>query len=272
MITHAPNRIENIFTELRSSGKKGLMPFVVGGHPEAEGLSAMLEAVDSAGASIIEIGFPFSDPVADGPVIAEAMHKALLDGVTPRSVLDQVKASRAKVKAGLVAMISASLVHRMGGPSEFAHEAAQAGIDGCIFPDVTLEEAGPYVEACRSSGLCVSLLVAPTTPLDRARRIVQHCSGFVYVIARAGITGESAGTPEIETRIAELRSITDLPLAVGFGISTPEQVRMVTKHADAAIVGSALVRQIDRAVEAGTSASEAAGEMVFTLAQGISSD
>ncbi|MCA9272462.1 MAG: tryptophan synthase subunit alpha [Phycisphaerales bacterium] len=272
MIAHAPNRIESIFAELRANGKRALMPFVVGGHPDANGLAALLETIDAAGASVIEVGFPFSDPVADGPVIAEAMHKALQLGVTPRSVLEQVKASRGKVRAGLVAMISASLVHRMGGPVEFAQRAADAGIDGCIFPDVTLEEAGPYVEACRSAGLCVSLLVAPTTPMDRARRIVQHCSGFVYVIARAGITGESGGLPEIKSRIAELRSITDLPLAVGFGISTPEQVRMVTQHADAAIVGSALVRRIAAAAESGQSAIDAAREMVFTLAQGIGSD
>lgn len=272
MTTSAPNRIESIFEELRASGKRGLMPFVVGGHPEAQGLPALLEAIDGAGASVIEIGFPFSDPVADGPVIAEAMHKTLLSGVTPKSVLDQVQVCRDKVRAGLVAMISASLVHRMGGPSAFACEAAEAGIDGCIFPDVTLEEAGPYVEACRSAGLCVSLLIAPTTPLDRARRIVQHCSGFVYVIARAGITGESGGLPEIESRIAELRLITDLPLAVGFGISTPEQVRMVTRHADAAIVGSALVRRMSQASDSGKSPIDAAREMVFTLAQGIGSD
>ncbi len=272
MTTEAGNRIDRVFGELRESGKRGLMPFVVGGHPEAEGLPELLEAIDGAGASVIEIGFPFSDPVADGPVIAEAMHKALQNGVTPRSVLDQVKACRGKIGAGLVAMISASLVQRMGGPAVFASEAAEAGIDGCIFPDVTLEEAGPYVEACRSSGLGVSLLVAPTTPIERARQIVQHCSGFVYVIARAGITGESGGLPEIEQRIAELRTITDLPLAVGFGISTAEQVRMVTAHADAAIVGSAMVRCLDEAVASGQSPSEAAREMVFTLAQGIGSD
>lgn len=268
---HAPNRIERIFEELRASGKRGLMPFVVGGHPEAEGLPSLLESIDGAGASVIEIGFPFSDPVADGPVIAAAMFDALQKGVTPRSVLDQVKASRDRVKAGLVAMISASLVHRLGGPGEFAKQAAEAGLDGCIFPDVTLEEAGPYVEACRANGLCVSLLVAPSTPIDRARRIVQHCSGFVYVIARAGITGESSGLPEIESRISELRDLTDLPLAVGFGVSTAKQVRMVTEHADAAIVGSALVRHLGQAGKAGKSASEAASEMIFTLAEGIGS-
>lgn len=266
------NRLESIFTELRDTGRKGLMPFVVGGHPTPDSLPDVLRALDRAGASVIEIGFPFSDPVADGPVIAEAMHQALGKGVTTKSVLEGVRQCRADVKAGLVSMISASLVHRMGGPGAFAQEAAKSGIDGCIFPDVTLEEAGPYVEACRANGLCVSLLVAPTTPPERARRIMQHCSGFVYVIARAGITGESGGPPAIAGRIAELRKLTDLPLAVGFGISTPEQVRMVTAHADAAIVGSALVRRMSDAYASGDSPVEAAKSMVFTLAEGIGSD
>lgn len=266
------NRLDRIFLELRTTGRKGLMPFVVGGHPTPDALPEVLAALDEAGASVIEIGFPFSDPVADGPVIAEAMHESLKQGVTPRSVLEGVRQSRPKIRAGLVAMVSASLVHRMGGPVTFARVASEAGFDGCIFPDVPLEEAGPYVEACRANGLCVSLLVAPTTPLERARRIMQSCSGFVYVIARAGITGESGATPEISSRIAELRKLTDLPMAVGFGISTPEHVRAVTRHADAAIVGSSLVRRMSEAQRAGSSPIDAAREMVFTLAKGIGSD
>lgn len=265
----AAGRIDTIFAGLRVSGQKALMPFVVGGHPEPKGLPALLRAIDQAGASVIEIGFPFSDPVADGPVIAEAMHKALAAGVTTRSVLEDVTACRDDLNAGLVAMISVSLVHRSGGPAKFAREAARAGFDGCIFPDVSLEESDPYVDACRDEGLGVSLLVAPTTPAVRAERIVRRCSGFVYVLARSGITGESGGPPEVGPRVRELRAMTDLPLAVGFGISTPEQVRAVTSHADAAIVGSALVRRLSEAASKGEPAPEAARAMVFTLAQGL---
>lgn len=268
---HATNRIDRIFSELASSGRRALMPFIVGGHPTKDSLPALLEALDSAGASVIEIGFPFSDPVADGPVIAEAMHTALQQGVTPDSVLSAVSSCRPRINAGLVAMVSASLVHRMGGPDAFARKASHSGFDGCIFPDVPVEESDPYAEACQSHRLTLSLLVAPTTPLPRAERIVRRCTGFVYVLARSGITGESGGPPDIAARIAQLRTLTDLPLAVGFGISTPEQVRAVTRHADAAIVGSALVRRLTQATAAGESPIEAARSMVFTLAQGLGS-
>ena len=270
-MTTAPTagRLDTTFATLRASGRRAIMPFVVGGHPDPKGLPALLKAIDQAGASVIEIGFPFSDPVADGPVIAEAMHRALAAGVTTRSVLENVASSRSEIKAGLVAMISASLVHRSGGPAQFTREASKAGFDGCIFPDVSLEESDPYVDACREEGLGVSLLVAPTTLPARAQQIVRRCSGFVYVLARSGITGVSGGPPEIEHRVRELRAMTDLPLAVGFGISTPEQVRAVTRHADAAIVGSALVRRLGEAASKGELAPEAARAMVFTLAQGL---
>lgn len=271
MTTQTANRIDAIFSELRRSGRRGLMPFVVGGHPSPDSLPGLLEALDGAGASVIEIGFPFSDPVADGPVIAEAMHRALQLGATPERVFDGVRACRSRIQAGLVAMVSASLVHRFGGPNGFAGQAAAAGIDGCIFPDVPLEESDAYVKACSARGLTVSLLVSPTTPLERAEQIVRRCSGFVYVLARAGITGESGGPPDIAGRIAQLRTLTDLPLAVGFGISTAEQVRMVTRHADAAIVGSALVRRLSEAASKSEPPIEAAKAMVFTLAQGLGS-
>lgn len=267
--TIAHNRITAVFENLRNKGKRALMPFLVGGHPSIELLPEMLRTIDAAGASVIEIGFPFSDPIADGPVIAAAMYNALQAGASADSVLESVASCRADIDAGLVAMISVSLVYRMGGPAAFAKRAKDAGIDGFIFPDVTLEQADPYVDACAEHGLCASLLVAPTTPIERAKAIAEKCSGFVYVIARAGITGASDEAPEIDERITQLRSVTDLPLAVGFGISTPDHVRSVTRSADAAIVGSALVREIDRAGRDGVDAIEAARRFVFTLAEGL---
>lgn len=267
--TAAQNRITSNFDSLRAEGKQALMPFLVGGHPTMRLLPDMLRSIDAAGASVIEIGFPFSDPIADGPVIAAAMHDALHAGATADSVLEAVASCRGDIASGLVAMISVSLVFRMGGPAAFAKRARDAGIDGFIFPDVTLEQADPYVDACAEHGLCASLLVAPTTPIERAEAIAQRCSGFVYVIARAGITGASDRAPEIDERIAQLRSVTDLPLAVGFGISTPDHVRAVTRIADAAIVGSALVREIDRARREGADEIEATRRFVFTLAEGL---
>lgn len=267
--TALPNRITSTFERLRAEGQRAIMPFVVGGHPSVDMLPDLLRTIDAAGASVIEIGFPFSDPIADGPVIAAAMHEALENGATADGVLDGAASCRDEIKAGLVAMISVSLVYRMGGPDAFARKAREAGIDGCIFPDVTLEQSEPYVEACNAHGLCASLLVAPTTPLDRARAIAERCTGFVYVIARSGITGASDRAPEIEDRISQLRTVTDLPLAVGFGISTPEHVRAVTRSADAAIVGSALIREIERARASGMDVIESVRRFVFTLAEGL---
>jgi tryptophan synthase alpha chain len=238
------NRIESIFGVLRAEGRKALMPFVTAGYPSLEATGAVLEQIDAAGASICEVGFPFSDPIADGPVISASMTDALGAGVTPGGVFEMVRERRERLSLGLVAMVSCSIVYRMG-VSTFVEQARQAGFDGFIFPDLPLEEAGPVGDVVRDAGLSGSLLVAPTTPADRARRIAAACSGFVYIVARTGITGESEAAPVgLGERIAGLRQATDLPLAVGFGISAAEHVRAVVAQADAAIVGSALVRRI----------------------------
>ena len=242
--TTTGNRIEAIFAGLRERGERGLMPFVCGGHPQADSLRTLLPALERGGASIVEVGFPFSDPIADGPVIAAAMHESLGRGVTPGGVLSDIKAVRDRVKIGIVAMVTVSIVHRLGGPAGVASAAREVGVDGCIFPDVSFEEAEPYVSAAREAGLTASLLVSPSTPVDRARAIAAACSGFVYVLARSGITGERSDAPDVERRVEELRGVTDLPLAVGFGVSQADHVRAVVRHADAAIVGTALVRRL----------------------------
>jgi len=263
------NRIDRIFAEHRRAGTAALMPFVVGGHPMIDRFGELLRAVDDAGASVIEVGFPFSDPVADGPVIAAAMHGALERGVTPEDIFRSVGGVRSDIDAGIVAMISISMVHRLGGPAGFAARASDSGFDGCIVPDVPLEESGPLVEACRDVGLTLSLLIAPSTPEDRAARIAERCTGFVYLLARAGITGETGGPPEISDRIEHLRRVTDLPIAVGFGISSASHVRSVVAHADAAIVGSALIRRIDEAVEADLDPVDEVRSFVSDLAAGL---
>ncbi len=266
------NRIESIFSSSRESGRKLLMPFVCGGSPSLDDMRETLPALAEAGASIIEVGIPFSDPIADGPVIAEAMHKALEAGVTPKAVIDAVASVRSSLSAGVVAMTSVSIVERVGR-DRFVGMLADAGFDGVIFPDAPLEEAGPLAHAATGRGLTASLLVAPTTPIDRAKQICDGCTGFVYVLARAGITGEGGGGPTkaIRERIEALRSVTHLPLAVGFGISSPEHVRTVVSpdagDADAAIVGTALVR---RMTDAGSGkAAQAAGEFCRELASGL---
>jgi tryptophan synthase alpha chain len=265
------NRIDSIFKSLTASGQtlKALMPFVCGGYPSPGVLGRVLEACEQGGGSIIEVGIPFSDPIADGPVIAEAMHEALVAGSTPITVLDEIAAARDKVRAGIVAMVSMSIVHRMGGPNGFGALAASKGVDGLIVPDVPLEEATQLREACSTHKLTLSLLVSPTTPPARAEKIVKLCSGFVYVIARAGITGESSGGPVLGDRISQLRRMTSLPLAVGFGISTKEHVAAAVAQADAAIVGSALVRAMREAHTQRKDVAIAARNCVEKLAEGL---
>jgi len=262
------NRIERIFAEARTDGRKLLMPFVCGGRPSTEALPDLLAGLEQSGASIVEIGFPFSDPIADGPVIAAAMHEALRAGVAPRSLLAKIRDSRDSVGVGLVAMVSMSIVGRIG-LVRFVAEARDAGVDGLIVPDAPVEESEDLASAARDAGMTLSLLVAPTTSGDRLERVVGSCTGFVYLMARLGITGESSGEPDVARRVEEVRALTDVPIACGFGISTPEQVSNVTRSADAAIVGSALVRRMEDAIEQGCDAVKAATEFTTELAGGL---
>jgi tryptophan synthase alpha chain len=263
------NRIEAIFADLRSRGRKALMPFVCGGYPAAGTTEAVLPAIESAGASIVEVGIPFSDPIADGPVIAAAMHDALKVGATPESVFEEVRSARSRVAMGIVAMCSMSIVQRMDGARGFARRAAEAGFDGLIVPDAPLEEAGELRVAAADAGLTLSLLVAPTTPPRRMAEIAAVCTGFVYLLARAGITGETDAAPRIGTMVMALRQVSPLPIACGFGIGTPEHVRAVVTHADAAIVGSALVRRMARPADAGGDPVAAAAAFTSQLATGL---
>ncbi|MEM1166585.1 MAG: tryptophan synthase subunit alpha [Planctomycetota bacterium] len=268
--TGATNRVEAIFAEARASGRKLLMPFVCAGSPSLESSMAAIEAVERGGGSIVEVGIPFSDPIADGPVIAAAMHDALERGVTPEAIFDAVAERRSRVALGLVAMVSVSIVHRMG-IERFVSRAAAAGFDGFIFPDAPLEEAAELGAAATGAGLTSTLLVAPGTSPDRAAHIAEACSGFIYVLTRGGITGEQAGGPSahLAERIAALRAVTDLPLAAGFGISSPEQVREAVVSADAAIVGSALVRRLSEADEHPGEVARVAEAFTGELAAGL---
>lgn len=263
-------RIGTIFSTLRGTGARALMPFICGGHPGAGKTAELIPAFERAGASIIEIGIPFSDPIADGPVIAAAMHEALTLGATPERVFEEVASVRAKVSVGLVAMTSVSIVHRMGGAKGFIDRACAAGFDGFIFPDAPLEEATRLAAVAREAGAITSMLIAPTTPAERAARIAQASSGFVYLLSRTGITGERQDAPEVAQMVAALRRATDLPIACGFGISTPGHVAAVTRHADAAIVGSAVVRRIGAAAGAGRDPVSEAESFVRELAAGLS--
>ncbi len=251
------------------------MPFVCGSHPRPGDSTRLLGALGAAGASVVEVGYPFSDPIADGPVIAAAMHDALGAGATPAGVHAEIAAARrGGATVGVVAMVSVSIVWRVG-PARFIANAKAAGVDGFIFPDVPLEESPELLARTRDAGLTASLLVGPATDAKRAAQIAGACSGFVYVLARAGITGAAAGEgPAVEAigrRVRELRQATDLPLAVGFGISTAAHVRSVVRdaRADAAIVGSVLVKRMEDAARAGRDGVVEGEAFVRELAAGL---
>lgn len=264
-------RIDNIFEELRGANRKALMPFVCAGHPRPDSLPELLLALQDSGASIVEIGIPFSDPIADGPIIAAAMHEALQAGCTPGVVLDQIASVRERLRIGLIAMVSISIMQRLastGDPASVVSRYRDAGVDGFIFPDLPVEESATWRAASAEAGLSCTFLIAPTTSLERAEKIAKASTGFLYLLARSGITGERAEMPDLSGRIAEIRRFSNLPIAVGFGVSTPEHVRHVVQSADAAIVGSALVRRLS---DAGNEQSPAqvAGDFCRQLAAGL---
>lgn len=260
-------RIDDIFSRLRSEHASALMPFITAGYPSMEVTEEVLPKLEAAGASIVEVGFPFSDPIADGPVIASSMYEALESGATPKKVFDVIKRVRPMVNLGLMAMVSESIIARMGEAS-FVADAADAGFDGLIVPDIDLDAAGPLKELADAHGLTLSLLIAPTSTPERITRIVALCSGFVYLLAREGITGESDAVPQIDSQVQRVRAKTNLPITVGFGISSAEHVAAVTRAADAAIVGSALVRRMGEADDPVGAAANFVGELAAGLRRG----
>lgn len=239
------NRIDRIFRDLRGRGARALMPFLTAGDPDVATTARFLDVLQEAGAAICELGIAFSDPIADGPIIQASMNHALtVAHAKVDDVLAMVAQRRARLDMGLVAMVSYSIVARRGS-QRFLGECRQAGIDGLIVPDLPVEEADRVRELAGQAQLTCTLLIAPSTPIERAQKIAAACTGFVYVLARGGLTGERSALPaDLTTRIGRLRDVTDLPIAVGFGISSPQQVRQVTTAADAAIVGSAFMRRV----------------------------
>jgi len=243
------NRLTKRLADELSAGHKCLMPYLTAGFPDLASTAALIERFDAIGCPAIEIGFPFSDSIADGPVIQESFYRALEGGFRVDDLFEAVRTLRPKVSTALIAMVSMSLVTKRGVAC-FARDAAGAGFDALIVPDVPVDESDSLDAIAEKAGLCNVLMDAPTALADRRRRIAQRTRGFLYVIAQKGITGERDGIASgLAGHIASLRTETDTPLIAGFGISTPEQVREVTQHADGAIVGSAIVRRMTQCIE-----------------------
>ena len=232
-------------------GRLGLMPFIPVGYPDLQTTAAILPALESAGATAIEIGFPFSDPIADGPTIQEAYTSALAHKIRVADVFSLIKGLRAKLAIPLVGMLSYSIIFRYG-LERFVREAHDAGFDGLIIPDLPPPEAQKVCQILRGGKIDTILLIAPTTSPERRREIAGLCSGFVYYLSVAGITGERDQLPgDLLSNVNELKKLTDCPICVGFGISKPEHLVQLAGHADGAIVGSAFVKQIQSHRDAG---------------------
>lgn len=239
-------RIAETFTRLRDEHKSGLVTYVTAGDPDLDRTAGILRALDRAGADVLEVGVPFSDPLADGPVIQRATERALAAGTTLSGVLDLLDSMRGDLDAPIVIFSYANPVLRLGA-ERFADRARGAGVDGVLILDLPIEEADEFRAMLARRGIDTILLLSPTTTDDRLRRAAELGSGFLYAISRLGVTGArdtlAAGAQEMVRRI---RSVSDLPVALGFGISKPDHVREVGQWADAAVVGSALVDVIAR--------------------------
>jgi tryptophan synthase alpha chain len=239
------SRIREKFRELKRSGRGGFIPFITVGDPDLVTTERLLIELAKAGADIIELGVPFSDPVADGEVIQRASERALRNGVTVHDALTCAKSVRQHIDVPLVLFSYFNPLLQFG-QEHLAAEASQAGIDGVLVTDLIPEEAESWTEMLLRYQLDPIFLVAPTTSDKRLARIAQHARGFVYAVSRAGVTGErDEMTRDAEDLVKRVRTVSDLPVAVGFGISSPEQVRAVWRFADAAVVGSAIVKQIE---------------------------
>lgn len=241
------SRIADTFARLRSAQRTGLVTYVTAGDPDLARSADILRALDRAGADVLEVGIPFSEPLADGPVIQRATERALAAGATASGVLDLVSAIRGTVKAPIVLFTYANPVLRMGVDA-FGDRAKQAGVDGVLVLDLPIEEARSFRDAMAARGINMIFLLSPTTTDSRMRDAAKMASGFVYGISRLGVTGTRAAVADGAKALAgRMRAATPLPIALGFGISTPEHVRQIGRFADAAVVGSGLVAVIAEA-------------------------
>jgi tryptophan synthase alpha chain len=238
------NRIVEKFAALKRAGKKGFVVYIGTGDPNLEATRELALAFDKSGVDILELGVPFSDPLADGLVNQLAAQRGLESGTTPPKLFETIVAIRKQSEIPIVLYIYFNLIHKVG-LEKFIADAARAGVDGLLVLDLPPEESDNYEALMKKSGLCHIYLVAPTTPEDRMEKIVQRGSGFIYYISREGVTGmQTSVATNLASQVAKIRAHTDLPIAVGFGISNPEQAKLVASEADGCVVGSAIVNQI----------------------------
>jgi tryptophan synthase alpha chain len=238
------NRIVARFARLRQAGHKGLVVYIGAGDPHLEATRQLALAFDRAGVDVLELGVPFSDPLADGLVNQLAAQRGLASGTTPPKLLAAIAAIRRESQVPIVLYVYFNLLHRHG-LERFIADAARAGVDGLLVLDLPPEESDNYEALMRAAGLCHIYLVAPTTPEERIALIVKRATGFIYYVSREGVTGErSELAANLSSAVAEIRKHTSLPICVGFGVSTAAHVQAIAKVADGVVVGSALVNVV----------------------------
>ncbi|MEC9092703.1 MAG: tryptophan synthase subunit alpha [Planctomycetota bacterium] len=238
------SKIDQLFQQLKADQKKAFMPFITAGDPSLAVTSELIKAFDAQGCHICEVGIPYSDPIADGPVIQASYTRALGNKITVDSILSMLGKTSPEVNLPLVTMVSYAIIFRRG-VEQYIDRAMQSGVSGVIVPDLPVEEAEGLSQVCRSRDFSLIQLVTPTTSRERAKRILETSTGFVYYVSVAGITGErTALPPDIIANVSWLREQGDVPVCIGFGISEPEHVKALAPHSDGLIVGSSIVRRI----------------------------
>ncbi|MEW6235736.1 MAG: tryptophan synthase subunit alpha [Candidatus Omnitrophota bacterium] len=241
--------IQQAILRRREQGQKALIPYIMAGDPDLETTKSIAQALANAGADVIELGMPFSDPVADGPVIQKAGERALRRGVTMKNLLQTVKEIRNQSNTPIVIMTYYNLFYHYGLEA-YARDAAVAGVDGLIVPDLPPEEGEEFSCFLEKQGLALVYLIAPTSTDERIQRIARLARGFIYYVSRMGVTGERSDiSQDLKANLQRIRAVSDLPVAVGFGVSTPEQANMISQEADGVVIGSALVRIIEESPE-----------------------
>ncbi len=236
--------IDQLFVKLRNENRKALMPFITAGDPDLEFTAEVIQELVARGASMCEVGIPYSDPIADGPVIQASYTRALGRGIKLADLLESLGNVSPQISAPLVTMGSYAIIYRHG-IEKYADALSERGVAGMIVPDLPLEESPQLAKVCAARDLSLIQLVTPTTPPDRTLKIAETSSGFLYYVSVAGITGERTELPpELVERVSWLREQTPLPVCIGFGISQPEHVKLLAPVADGLIVGSAIVRRM----------------------------
>ncbi|MEK6691908.1 MAG: tryptophan synthase subunit alpha [Nitrospirota bacterium] len=263
------NRIEKRFKKLKTLNRKALIPYIMAGDPDIKTTEELILEIERSGGDIIELGVPFTDPLADGPVIQKAHYRALKNKVTLRNVLDLVKRIRGKTTTPIVLMTYYNPVFKYGDDT-FVKDAVASGVDGVIIPDLPPDEAKDIIDISKREGLDTIFLLAPTSTPERVRIIAKATRGFIYYVSITGITGAKIEEMDsINKSIERIREDTDKPIAVGFGISAPEEAKRIAEWADGIIVGSAIVRIIEENIDDPSLISKV-GEFVKSLSTGIS--